>query len=63
VIGGSHDLLKGCFCWYSHQWWWVRALILHVTALIRGRMLDTEMEGSNLDSKETEVGNHWGIVN
>ena len=33
------------------------------TALIRGRMLDTEMEGSNLDWKEKEVGNHWGIVN
>ena len=30
------------------------------TALI---MLDTEMEGSNLDWKEKEVGNHWGIVN
>jgi hypothetical protein len=25
-------------------------------------MLDTEMEGSNLDWKEKEVGNHWGIV-
>ena len=33
------------------------------TALIRGRMLDTEMEGSNLDCKEKEIGNHWGFVN
>ena len=32
------------------------------TALIRGRMLDTEMEGSNLDWKEKEVGITIGVL-